>query len=137
MTKSLGKVAADGADAAARARRPNRPPKLRVLLQKSATAEVSPAKVNGDTAAPPEEEEPGGPKSRRRRRRRGKGDRAEAPEGVNDAGEERDDDIAPTADSTEDNEPQERSGEEVDDLSNWNIPSWQDLIAGLYRPPDR
>ena len=24
--------------------------------------------------------------------------------------------------------------EELDDLSNWNVPSWQELIASLYRP---
>jgi len=23
------------------------------------------------------------------------------------------------------------------DLSDWNVPSWTELIAGLYRPPDR
>jgi hypothetical protein len=22
----------------------------------------------------------------------------------------------------------------LDDLSNWNVPSWQELIASLYRP---
>jgi hypothetical protein len=25
-------------------------------------------------------------------------------------------------------------GGEVDDLSNWNAPSWNDLIDSLYRP---
>jgi hypothetical protein len=24
--------------------------------------------------------------------------------------------------------------EEVENLSNWNVPSWQELIASLYRP---
>ena len=24
--------------------------------------------------------------------------------------------------------------EEVDDLSNWNVPTWAELIASLYRP---
>jgi len=30
------------------------------------------------------------------------------------------------------------SDEEADqDLSGWNVPTWQELIASLYRPPDR
>ena len=28
----------------------------------------------------------------------------------------------------------EGDDDEVDNLSNWNVPSWNDLIASLYRP---
>jgi hypothetical protein len=31
----------------------------------------------------------------------------------------------------------EEDDEELDDLSGWSVPSWADLVAGLYRPPDR
>jgi hypothetical protein len=31
----------------------------------------------------------------------------------------------------------EEDNEEVDDLADLNLPSWNELIAGLYRPPDR
>jgi hypothetical protein len=31
-------------------------------------------------------------------------------------------------------EPEDEDDEEVENLSNWNVPSWQELIASLYRP---
>lgn len=31
----------------------------------------------------------------------------------------------------------EDDGDEVDTLSDWNAPSWNELVASLYRPPDR
>jgi hypothetical protein len=39
------------------------------------------------------------------------------------------DDKTEEADTQEDDTP-----DEMDDLSDWNVPSWQDLIASLYRP---
>ena len=34
--------------------------------------------------------------------------------------------------------PPVEDGEEADqDLSSWNVPTWQELIASLYRPQDR
>jgi hypothetical protein len=31
----------------------------------------------------------------------------------------------------------EEEDEEFEDLSDLNVPSWAELVAGLYRPPDR
>jgi hypothetical protein len=31
----------------------------------------------------------------------------------------------------------EEDDEELDDLSGWSVPSWADLVAGLYRPSER
>jgi hypothetical protein len=31
-------------------------------------------------------------------------------------------------------EVQDEEDEDIDDLSNWNVPSWAELIASLYRP---
>jgi hypothetical protein len=31
-------------------------------------------------------------------------------------------------------EPETDDEEEIDNLSDWNVPSWNDLIASLYRP---
>lgn len=40
-------------------------------------------------------------------------------------------------DATAHTEAEEDDTEEVDTLSDWNVPSWNELIASLYRPPDR
>jgi hypothetical protein len=76
----------------------------------------------------PGESEP--KKRRRRRRRRGKKKDAEpAAEGAAEAGGE-DGDFAPEA-AAEDG-PAPESGREL--IANWNVPSWEQIVAGLYRP---
>jgi hypothetical protein len=113
--------------------------------------------------APAEEGQPGtGRKRRRRRRRRKKGAAgvaAEAPPAEVAAGEGTADEEAGEytvtarvtedgfADAGDDAEPDEEggaahlaaeedTGSEVlrDLIANWNVPSWDDIIAGLYRP---
>lgn len=69
-----------------------------------------------------------------RRGRRGRGRR---PEPV--AGDETDgfaDDLEDRAEEPEEPSvgPEPEADEEVDTLSDWNVPSWADIIASLYRP---
>ncbi len=73
-----------------------------------------------------EEEEDDGKRRRRRRRRRRKGAPADgAAEGENEsvATEEEHAVVESSADAAM-----------RDVVANWNVPSWDDLIAGLYRP---
>ncbi len=42
--------------------------------------------------------------------------------------EEEDSNLVAAAEEEEDAE------EEVEDFSTWNVPSWAEIIAGLYRP---
>lgn len=89
----------------------------------------------------PGEGEPGQKKRRRRRRRRkkkGGGSEAAAPEGdaepMTDAEPEPveavEDEEAFDDDSVEGASPE--ATREI--ISNWNVPSWQEIVAGLYRP---
>jgi hypothetical protein len=102
------------------------------------------AGVNGEPAG--EDEQPGeeGPKKRRRRRRRrrkkkgpGEGEPA-APAAVDGDGAE-----AVGFDEDEPAADEERAVESVEDdtpetarqvIANWNVPSWPEIVAGLYRP---
>jgi hypothetical protein len=68
---------------------------------------------------------------RRPRRRRSRGrtpDREETPRVAVTANADEPDDV-----EEEELEPAGRD-EEVDDLSNWNVPTWAELIGSLYRP---
>ena len=76
-----------------------------------------------------ESEEESGQRPRRRRSRGRAPEQEEAPRVVA-VGE---DDEAPREIEEEELEPVGRD-EEVDDLSNWNVPSWAELIGSLYRP---
>jgi len=93
-------------------------------------------------ASPPEEadKEAGPAEDPDRRRRRGRGRKKAGAEREPDATEDSDPDAEVDAefDSDEDEEPG-ASGpalddEEMDDLANWSVPSWSELIASLYRP---
>jgi hypothetical protein len=87
--------------------------------------------VDPEAAAVPPEDEPGDepaekPRRRRRRGRRKKGETSgESDDAVaaTDRTEPSDEEPAPMTDETP---------EEV--VSDWNVPSWDDLIASLYRP---
>lgn len=71
-------------------------------------------------------------RGRRRRRRRDERGAERGPERVSAAAPEIADEeqASGTPVEEEDNEP-------VDDLSDLDVPPWNELIAGLYRPPDR
>jgi hypothetical protein len=69
----------------------------------------------------------------RKRRRRGRGRKTRHDREGPQAGAE-DDVEEPKAEEVPAEEPEEDDGGEVDDLSNWNAPSWNDLIDSLYRP---
>lgn len=101
-----------------------------------------------------------GRKRRRRRRRRRRGGSEESAEAPVDAGSEHEDDAADAepaeggfessevgfADEVEaesdtevlstDSEFDEDAGEELlrELIANWNVPSWDDVVGGLYRP---
>ncbi len=94
------------------------------------TADVE-APVTEAAKSAPEEVETEEEAGRRQRRRRGRGrnqDRDEAPR------------VAVNANADEPDDPEEEGlepvgrEEEVDDLSNWNVPTWGELIGSLYRP---
>jgi ribonuclease E len=79
----------------------------------------------------PDEETPEEP-ARRRGRRRGrsrKGERESEPAQASET-EEAEEEVV----SEEPARVEEEEDDEMDDLSNWNVPSWQELIASLYRP---
>lgn len=89
-----------------------------------------------------EEGDPGQKKRRRRRRRRKKKGPGEGTEA--DATPEAEPELAAVAASTEDegefaaedDESVEGASPEAtrEIISNWNVPSWQEIVAGLYRP---
>jgi ribonuclease E len=102
-------------------------------------ADIEPSAAKGD-----DDEEPEGPdgedrRKRRRRRRRRRPDEEPAEEASKPASSAPDDleeleevDIErdeplPVAHADDDDEPEE-------DFSDWNVPSWNELIASLYRP---
>jgi ribonuclease E len=108
----------------------------------------------GPDGAPEPETAPGpGRKRRRRRRRRRKGaagpdTELQTVDGAEDAAGEaedaEDDEIESSEESTDlefdpvavESDSDEYSGEELlrDLIANWNVPSWDDVVAGLYRP---
>ena len=93
--------------------------------------------------SPSDESEPGGKKKRRRRRRRRKKGGAESPEsvaGAEAAESEECDEEESESDSEEWSEAEAEPVEEVaaetpyDVIANWNVPSWEEIVNGLYRP---
>jgi len=104
-----------------RGRRPSR--------EEGPVAETQGEQPGGEDQPVAEETDRSSEASRRRGRGRGRHKKLE-----------RDDDNAETALVDEEPEQQapptdeEADDEEVDNLSNWNVPSWNDLIASLYRP---
>jgi hypothetical protein len=76
----------------------------------------------------PPEEKPAG--QGRRGRGRGRSRKARKTEEPTEATlvEEDTEEVEPPAADTDDD------SDEVDNLSDWNVPSWQELIASLYRP---
>jgi ribonuclease E len=90
--------------------------------------------VESEEAASDEQTEDGGKRRRRRRRRRRKGGAGEpaAADGTAAEGEE------PGEEGfAEEEEPAAEAPANAvmrDVVANWNVPSWDDLIAGLYRP---
>ncbi len=80
--------------------------------------------------AEPREEEDEGP---RRGRGRGRG-RGRKPEPVAARTDSDEDEVVSDDDDLEQPERQEDTDEEITDFRNWTVPSWQDLIASLYRP---
>jgi hypothetical protein len=87
--------------------------------------EGEPRQAPADSAEPTPEEKESSKEERKEGRRRGRGRRrrdseaeeTEAPPAQAGAAEEEDDRL-----------------EEVDTLSDWSVPSWNELIASLYRP---
>ncbi len=109
------------------------------LTEESAGLGADPLQETEDSASAGsaeenEGEEKGDGKRRRRRRRRGRKKEG----GSDDSPTERTDDgeIEDTSEET----PQpisvldEEADEELSKISNWNIPSWEELIGSLYRP---
>jgi ribonuclease E len=113
---------------------------------------IDPVLATEPTSAEPGGEGDGERKRRRRRRRRRKGGPAEAGEvGVTETESDEDADDGTTgfgsdesaADDDEAGEPEpvgvgladEPTPDAVRDLiANWNVPSWQEIVSGLYRP---
>lgn len=95
----------------------------------------------GPLATPTEETEgePEPAEEPERRRRRGRGRKKPGPEREPAVAEsDPEADAAVEDDSDEEEEPGESGSalddDELDDLANWNVPSWSELIASLYRP---
>lgn len=86
-------------------------------------AEDAPADL-GDQDRPPEEKREG-----RRRRGAGRNRRDEREPEAEELHEV--DEREPAAEAAE---PDDDPAEEIDTLSDWNVPSWNELIASLYRP---
>lgn len=80
---------------------------------------AQPASEGAETEAEP---------SRRRGRGRGRGKTAKSRRAAPEAGP------APEAEPPETAPGPEEKDEELDNLSDWNVPSWAELIASLYRP---
>ncbi len=100
-------------------------------VEEEATDEAIAEEATPGSEMPAEE----GTAEERKRRRRGRGrkrrDREESPAAVADGSESVEEPMVEAA-SVEDEDAND--GGEVDDLSNWNAPSWNDLIDSLYRP---
>jgi hypothetical protein len=95
------------------------------------TEDESPAEAATEAPEGESSEEPT-PRRGRRRGRTRKGERESEPTVTEEAAEtvEEEEEVV----SEEPPRVEEDDDEEVDDLSNWNVPSWQELIASLYRP---
>ena len=105
--------------------------------------ETEPEEATGDSEGGDEE-----PRKRRRRRRRRKKKAAGEPSAVETAEDESEAGPSTAAEEEEDQEELEeeaepRSGESLEDTSpeaarelirNWNVPSWDEIVSGLYRP---
>ena len=125
-------------------------PETQALHESEPEAEpISPQGAVSDQMAPPPSEEEDRPRGRRGRGRRGRGKRGGEDddrgrrggrrrrpskpdeEPLEDTADEpiAEDDEIPPGPPPEDDEPEEEL-----DLTNWNVPSWSELIASLYRP---
>ncbi len=104
--------------------------------------------VPEEGASPAEEGEgemPAGERDRRRRRRgRGRGRKPETVAearrpAVEEEVEEEDEEVLTEENVPEETGPRlaEEDEDDFEDLTNLSIPSWADLVASLYRPPDR
>jgi hypothetical protein len=91
-----------------------------------------------------ESAEPGTKKRRRRRRRRKKKSVDDTAAGIDGTAAEAvllSADEGPESSASYDGstfDPEESGPEMTRELiRNWNVPSWEEIVAGLYRPPDR
>ena len=75
--------------------------------------------------------DPGKKKRRRRRRRRG-GKRDDAPEGAAEGEAVEADAETATAVLDEEDGPGPEAAQQL--IANWDVPSWGEIVAGLYRP---
>jgi ribonuclease E len=119
--------------------------------------EVAEGEAAGEEEAPPGEGQPGtGRKRRRRRRRRKKGGPAEnGAEGAATADVEPVDETAAAEEGEPEPEPEPEGDEEAEEvgagaalaaeedtgsdvlrdiIATWNVPSWDEIVTGLYRP---
>jgi len=106
---------------------------------------------DGEPAGEPGEEGPKKKKRRRRRRKKKSGEGGEvAAIGGDDADDEGDDatEDAAASDDEEEDEEEPAGRAPVDDggptaeasrelIANWDVPSWEQIVAGLYRPGGR
>jgi ribonuclease E len=104
-----------------------------------------PADVQGEAPTPDETGAEEGKSRRRRRRRRRKGGAATADEAaLGESAEGPAEEPAAEDSELEDEASDEvlaeiepavdEDDEEIDDLSNWTVPSWAEIVASLYRP---
>jgi ribonuclease E len=99
--------------------------------REAAATDSTPTDAAPPQAASAEEDEEERPR-RRRRSRKKKGDREAAPVAADTEAEPEDagpEGLEPDVELDDGSE-----GDEGDDLSNMSVPSWDDLIASLYRP---
>jgi hypothetical protein len=122
---------AAGTEERTRRRRRRRGSKRTSSREKEATTEdATLAEAPGHSTET--EEETSAEQPRRRRRRRGKKvEREMQPEPADDMEEEPEESTSESAISEEE---VEDADEENEDFSTWNVPSWAEIIAGLYRP---
>jgi hypothetical protein len=84
--------------------------------------------------------EPGTKKRRRRRRRRKKKSPGEAVSEVDGvvaterSESDAEDAVENTTSCVEESVPSDLADPHRDVITNWNVPSWSDIVAGLYRP---
>jgi hypothetical protein len=99
-----------------------------VLLDATETgSDTEVIELGSETDAESATDDESGEKKRRRRRRR-KGRKGDAPESMDDATDSRE-----SSQATDDMSAQP-SELLKDILSNWDVPSWDDIVAGLHRP---
>jgi hypothetical protein len=117
-------------------------------------SELPDGAVEAEGEGPPDGQPGTGRKRRRRRRRRRRGGDEQPAEGTAAIGEreesEKGEELEPAAEGfseedesdadlvpfDEESSSDEDAGEELlrDLIANWNVPSWDDVVAGLYRP---